>query len=148
MTRYEVLLFLHLLGAFASVATVVLLTSCLLATRGAGEVAKAPAALRVSTLARRLWDIGGLLTLVFGIWLALDLDSYGITDGWILLAIALWVIAAGAGTRVGVAFEEARAGGESLATAVRSSSIVTLHVIMTLAIAGLLVVMVYKPGAG
>ena len=148
MSRYEVLLFLHLVGAFASVATVVLLTSFLLATRGAGDVAKAPPVLRVSTLARRLWDVGGLLTLVFGVWLALDLDTYSITDAWILIALALWVIAAGAGTRVGMAFDEARNGGESLATVVRSTGVVTLHVVMTVAILALLVVMIYKPGAG
>lgn len=147
MSRYEVLLFLHLIGAFASVATVVLLTTFVLATRGLGDVAKVPPVLRVSTLARRLFDIGGLLTLVFGVWLALDLDAYGITDAWILIALALWVVAAGAGMRVGAAFDEAREGGQSLATAIRSQSIVTLHVVMSVAILALLVVMVYKPGA-
>ena len=148
MSRYEVLLFLHLIGAFALVATVVLLTTFVLATRGVeGDVAKVPPVLRVSTLARRLFDIGGLLTLVFGVWLALDLDAYGITDAWILIALALWVVSAGAGMRVGAAFDEAREGGESLATAIRSSSVVTLHVVMSLAILALLVVMVYKPGA-
>lgn len=147
MSRYEVLLFLHLIGAFASVATVVLLTTFVLATRGLGDVAAVPPVLRVSTLARRLFDIGGLLTLVFGVWLALDLDAYGITDAWILIALALWVVAAGAGMRVGAAFDEAREGGQSLATAIRSQSIVTLHVVMSVAILALLVVMVYKPGA-
>src|SRR3712207_7230307 len=43
---------------------------------------------------------------VFGVWLALDLDAYEITDAWILIALALWLIAAGAGTRVGMAFDE------------------------------------------
>jgi hypothetical protein len=102
---------------------------------------------QLTFLGRRLWDVGGLLTLVFGVWLALDLDVYGITDAWILIALGLWVVAAGAGMRVGAAFDEAREGGQGLATVVRSRSIVALHVVMSVAILALLVVMVYKPGA-
>ena len=77
MTRYEWLLLLHLIGAFASMGSVVVF-SVLMAS---GARVAAP---QLTFLGRRLWDVGGLLTLVFGVWLALDVDGYGLLDGWIL----------------------------------------------------------------
>ena len=127
MSRYEWLLFLHLIGAFAAVGSAVVFSVLLL---GADRVAGA----QLTFLARRLWDVGGLLTLVFGIWLALD--DYSIGDGWILLALLLWAIAAGAGIRLGMAMEDG--GGERVRP---------LYAVMTIAVVALLVVMIYKPGA-
>ena len=126
MSRYEWLLFLHLIGAFAAVGSAVVFSVLLL---GADRVAGA----QLTFLARRLWDVGGLLTLVFGIWLALD--DYSIGDGWILLALLLWAIAAGAGIRLGMAMEDG--GGERVRP---------LYAVMTIAVVALLVVMIYKPG--
>jgi hypothetical protein len=127
VSRYDWLLFLHLIGAFAAVGSAVVFSVLLL---GADRVAGA----ELTFLARRLWDVGGLLTLVFGIWLALD--DYGIGDGWILTALVLWAIAAGAGIRLGMAMEEG--GGERVRP---------LYAVMTIAVLALLVVMIYKPGA-
>lgn len=127
MSRYEWLLFLHLIGAFAAVGSAVVFSVLLL---GADRVAGA----QLTFLARRLWDVGGLLTLVFGIWLALD--DYSIGDGWILLALLLWAVAAGAGIRLGMAMEDG--GGERVRP---------LYAVMTIAVVALLVVMIYKPGA-
>jgi hypothetical protein len=127
VSRYEWLLFLHLIGAFAAVGSAVVFSVLLL---GADRVAGA----QLTFLARRLWDVGGLLTLVFGIWLALD--DYSIGDGWILLALLLWAIAAGAGIRLGMAMEDG--GGERVRP---------LYAVMTIAVLALLVVMIYKPGA-
>ena len=79
VTRYEWLLLLHLIGAFASMGSVVVF-SVLMA--GGARVAGP----QLTFLGRRLWDVGGLLTLVFGVWLALDVDGYGLLDGWILTA--------------------------------------------------------------
>ena len=42
-------------------------------------------------VADRCWDVGGLGTLVLGIWLALNLDEYDFFDGWILGAIVALV---------------------------------------------------------
>ena len=127
MSRYDWLLFLHLIGAFAAVGSAVVFSVLLL---GADRVAGA----QLTFLARRLWDVGGLLTLVFGIWLALD--DYSIGDGWILTALVLWAIAAGAGIRLGMAMEDG--GGERVRP---------LYGVMTIAVLALLVVMIYKPGA-
>ena len=44
----------------------------------------APATGRTLFVADRCWDVGGLGTLVLGIWLALNLDQYDFWDGWIL----------------------------------------------------------------
>jgi hypothetical protein len=132
VTRYEWLLLLHLIGAFAAVGSVVVFSVLLL---GGARVAGA----QLTFLGRRLWDVGGLLTLVFGVWLALDVDGYGLLDGWILSALVLWAIAAGAGIRLGMVYSEegAPAGGR----------IVPLYGVMAVAILALLVVMIYKPGA-
>lgn len=146
MSRYEVLLFLHVLAALATVTVVVLLTTVAVGIRGAGP-SVAPL-LRLSGLARRLWDVGGLGTLVFGIWLALDLDEYGLFDGWIIAAIVLWIVAAGAGSRVGQSFleaSEAAGRGEGDLSALARTRV--LHAVMAVAVAALLVVMIYKPGA-
>ena len=148
MSGYDVLLFFHVLAAFATVTVVVLLTTFAIATRS-GRAVEALPVLRLSGLARRLWDFSGLGTLVFGIALALDVDGYSLLDGWILAALALWIVAAGAGTRVGQAFQEAHVAAQrgevEPETAVRGTR--TLHVVMAVAVTALLVVMIYKPGA-
>ena len=73
---------------------------------------------------------------MFGIWLALDVDGYGLLDGWILAAFVLWAIAAGTGIRLGEAYSAGT--GESARP---------LYAVMTIAVLALLVVMIYKPGA-
>jgi hypothetical protein len=120
VTRYEWLLLLHLIGAFAAVGSVVVF-SVLLA--GGREVAGE----QLTFLGRRLWDVGGLLTLVFGIWLALD--EYSLGDAWILSALVLWAISAYAGIRVAETYSRA------------------LYAVMAISTTALLVVMIYKPGA-
>jgi hypothetical protein len=130
VSRYDWLLFLHLIGAFAAVGSAVVFSVLMV---GGARVAGP----QLTFLARRLWDVGGLLTLVFGIWLALD--DYSLGDAWILIALALWAIAAGTGIRLGFAFDE---GSEPPIARVRP-----LYGVMTVAVLALLVVMIYKPGA-
>jgi uncharacterized membrane protein len=127
VSRYDWLLFLHLIGAFAAIGSAVVF-SVLFVSGGRVAVPQ------LTFLARRLWDVGGLMTLVFGVWLALD--DYSIVDGWILTALVLWAIAAGTGIRVGLAFDAGE--GE------RSRP---LYAVMTLAVLALLFVMIFKPGA-
>jgi hypothetical protein len=131
VTRYEWLLLLHLIGAFAAMGSVVVFSVLMLGgVRVAGP--------QLTYLGRRLWDVGGALTLIFGVWLALDVDGYGLLDGWILAALVLWAIAAGAGVRLGMAYSE----GEP-----PSGSVVPMYAVMAMAVTALLVVMIYKPGA-
>ena len=139
MDRYEWLLFLHVLTAFALVASLVIFTTLLLATRSSASDDDTPL-LGISWLGSRLWDVGGLGTLVFGVWLAIDLDGYDLLDGWILAALVLWVIAAGAGARLGIAYNEARGGG-GLAS-LRGSGATTLQLVMIVAVTLLLIDMI------
>ena len=127
MSRYDWLLFLHLIGAFAAMGSVVVFSVLFL---GGDRIA----AHQLTFLGRRLWDVGGLLTLVFGVWLALD--DYSIGDGWILIALALWAVAGATGIRVGMAFESGE--GEKARP---------LYGVMALAVLALLFVMIFKPGA-
>ena len=124
---YDWLLFLHLLAAFMLAFTVVTYTAVALG---------APATGRTLFVADRCWDVGGLGTLVLGIWLALHLDEYGFFDGWILGAIGLWVIATGLGDTV----RRRLADGQTAA-------VTTMHWLRTLTVLGLLVLMIWKPGA-
>ncbi|MEA2408203.1 MAG: hypothetical protein QOE69_2322 [Thermoleophilaceae bacterium] len=124
---YDWLLFLHLLSAFLLGVTVVVYSAVAFGAATGG---------RTLFVADRCWDVGGLGTLVLGIWLALDLDQYEIWDGWIIGAIVLWLIATGLGETV----RRRLAAGEP-------SAVTTMHWLRTLAIIGLLVLMVWKPGA-
>jgi uncharacterized membrane protein len=99
---------------------------------------------RMLFVADRCWDVGGLGTLVLGIWLALNLDEYDFFDGWILGAIVLWFLATGLGQMV----QRRMATGEtSAATTGETGAVDTLHWLRTLVVIGLLVLMVWKPGA-
>lgn len=124
---YHTLLFFHLLAAFILAVTVVTYTAVALGASAGG---------RTMFVADRCWDVGGLGTLVLGIWLALYLDEYGFFDGWILGAIGLWVIATGLGETV----RRRLADGETAAVS-------TMHWLRTLAVLALLVLMIWKPGA-
>ena len=124
---YHTLLFFHLIAAFLLAVTVVMYSAVALGA------ASTP---RMLFVADRCWDVGGLGTLIFGIWLALNLDQYDFFDGWILLALALWFVATGLGQTV-----QRRIGGED------ERAVAALHWIRTIVVLALLVTMVWKPGA-
>ena len=124
---YDWLLFLHVLAAFLLGVTVVMYSAVALGGTLGG---------RATFVADRCWDVGGLGTLVLGIWLALHLDEYGIFDGWIIGAIVLWIVATGLGETV----RRRLADGET-------GAVTTMHWLRTLTVLGLLVLMIWKPGA-
>ena len=124
---YDWLLFLHLIAAFLLAATIVMYSAVALGAAAPG---------RTLFIADRCWDVGGLGTLIFGIWLALNLDQYDFFDGWILGALALWFVA----TWLGQSVQRRMACGDT-------SGVAAMHWIRTLVVIGLLVLMVWKPGA-
>jgi uncharacterized membrane protein len=132
VTRYEWLLLFHLIGAFAAMGSVVVFSVLL-----AGGVRVAGP--QLTFLGRRLWDVGGTLTLIFGVWLALDVDGYGLLDGWILTALVLWAIAGGVATRLGFVYAEAEPPNPA--------RVAPLYAVMAVTVTALLVIMIYKPGA-
>ena len=148
MGLYDWLLFLHVLSAFAVVAGLVLLTTAiLLALRPAGDTSFALSLTRLSPL---LFDAAGLSILVFGVWLAIEVDAYQVWDGWILAALVLWVVIAASGARALAAFRRARRATDEttdLATAVRASRARLWNAVAVVATLATLVVMIWKPGA-
>jgi hypothetical protein len=128
---YDWLLFLHVLAAFALFVAIVGYSAFVLGgPPSAGTV-------RVANIA---WDAGGLGTLVLGVWLALYLDQYEITNGWILGALGLWLVATGLGSQSRLAPGDLDAGA-------LTSRFAAWHWVRVIAVLALLAVMVWKPGA-
>jgi hypothetical protein len=126
---YEWLLFLHVVAAFMVVAG--LAAYGVLAFNGTAAVRAALAPALV------LWNAGAAGVLVFGVWLALDVDGYGLLDGWIIAAFVLWLAAGAAGGRLERGL---RTGDDSVDPRL-------LVGLMGLATTLLLLDMIFKPGA-
>ena len=129
---YDWLLFFHLISAFLLGVTVVIYSAAAIGVATPG---------RTLFVADRCWDVGGLGTLIFGIWLALNVDQYDFFDGWILGALFLWFVATGLGQSIQRRVNAADAGGDD------AGVVASMHWIRTVVIIGLLVLMVWKPGA-
>jgi uncharacterized membrane protein len=95
----------------------------------------------------------------FGIWLAILRDAFALSDGWVIAAILLWVLATAALLRSFVASAQPAATaralvasgetGESaeLAAVNRSLAGLTLRTLASLAIVLIVIDMIWKPGA-
>jgi hypothetical protein len=134
---YDWLLFLHVLSGFALVGTIVVFSAFAL-----GMAADS----RLLAVGNALWNVGGLGTLVLGIWLALYVDGYELWDGWIVAALVLFAIATELGRRAQVGYTPAPEGDAAAATA-GAPPAALMHWLRSLVILALLVVMIYKPGA-
>jgi hypothetical protein len=131
MSLYEWLLFLHLLAAFLLVAGVVVY-GVLVLGRDDAAVSRA-----LAPPAMALWNAGGLGVIVFGVWLALEVDGYELWDGWIIAAIVLWLVGSGAGGQLGAGVRE----GAIPADARMRVAVMSLTTLL------LLIDMIWKPGA-
>jgi uncharacterized membrane protein len=133
---YHTLLFLHLLSAFIAFVTIAIFGAYTLG---------APVGKANFRLADISWNVSGAGLLIFGVWLALYVDGYEIWDGWILGALVLFLVASafGAWARKGVA--TAMDGGAEAEESMRRAA--TWHWLRTLAMVGILVLMIWKPGA-
>jgi uncharacterized membrane protein len=152
------ILALHLLAAFALVASMVGFWTVVVAARTAERPSGVAGALRMSLPLVILNGVGAIGTLVLGIWLALSVDDYEIWDGWIIAAILLWMVSGAAGGRAGKEYGEvgeraARlaadgdAPDEGLAAAMRSPRATALLAVSSVAVIAILVLMIWKPGA-
>ena len=124
----DALLFLHVLAAFLLLGTVVMLSGVALGT---------PAPARTISLANLLWDVGGIGTLVFGVWLTFrdDVGDYALLDFWIIAALVLWAVATELGRRARAAVTDA------------PGRFAQLHWLRTAVVVLLLADMIFKPGA-
>jgi Predicted integral membrane protein (DUF2269) len=153
------ILALHVLSAFAYVAGVVLFWVLIVAIRRTdtpdGTIRMRPAS-RVGIVSV---GIGGVGTIVLGIWLAFSVGGYNIWDGWIIAAIVLWAIAGAAGGRTGAEYtagmrkaEELQAAGQNgpsaeLLAVNRTQRGLVLHSIVSVVLVLILIDMIWKPGA-
>ena len=107
MSLDQWILALHVLSAFAYAAGIVLFWVLIVTVRRIdtpeGTIRISPAA-KVGTASV---GIGGVGTLLFGLWLAFSVGDYDIWDGWIIAAIVLWAIAGGLGGRTGKEYKPA-----------------------------------------
>ena len=150
---------LHVLSAFAYVGGIVLFWILIVAVRQIdtpGDTIRMEPIVKVGNAAV---GVGGVGTIVLGIWLAFALDSYAIWDGWIIAAIVLWAVAGAFGQRTGVAYlrgmtkaKELEAAGQRGASAEllalnRTSNGVLLHALASASVLLILLDMIFKPGA-
>jgi uncharacterized membrane protein len=152
------LLSLHLLSAFALVSGVVAIAAVNVAAVRRDRPSEIALLMRLGKVPQIVLQAGLVGVLVFGIWLAIDLDQYSITDGWILASIAVWIVGSALGgiggaraQRVHVEVERVAAAGDvatpELLAQVRDRSRVALHTGSGLATLLILILMIWKPGA-
>src|SRR4029078_11668241 len=104
VSLFDWALAVHVLSAFAYVAGLVLFWVLIVAVRRVDtpeETLRMEPIVKVGTVAV---GIGGVGTIVIGIYLAFAVDSYAIWDGWIIAALVLWAAAGALGQRTGVAY--------------------------------------------
>lgn len=160
MAFYDWLLFLHVATAFALVAALVVFWIIAVAGRNTDRPSESLRLFSIARPANILVVVGTIGTLIFGIWLAIDSDAYKVWDGWVLLAIALWVVSAGTGQRGGQTYAEAQKLAAQLAADGRGDEpsaelrvrlqdrrAMWLNIVSSAAVLAILIVMIYKPGA-
>ena len=140
MDLYDWLLFLHVLGAFLAVGAMTALWGLILGTRSsAAALLDPPTAMTYGRFFGIVVGVGMMAALVFGIWLAIDVDGYELWDGWILASFVLWAVGGWAGGRAGKAFEADPIAGR--AAGIRFQTINSAALLL------ILILMIWKPGA-
>jgi uncharacterized membrane protein len=159
VSRYDWLLFLHVLSAFSLVAAEVLLTFVIVGARNLELPSDMVRIFRLSRPGDIMFGVGAVGTILIGIWLAIDLDEYKVWDGWMIAAIVLWALLMGVAGRDARFYyavrDRARAlvaqgrdvPAPELTASLRSSTGIVLHLGTLVLLALLLVDMIYKPGA-
>jgi uncharacterized membrane protein len=159
VSRYDWILFLHVLSAFALGAAVVVYSFLIAGSRNLSIPSDAVRVFRVSRLAGVLSGIGSVGVLVFGIWLAIDVDGYELWDGWILAALVLWVVFGAVGNWTEKAYKVARDRARALVAEgrdepspelnalIRTPTGLTLHLVSVGLLLLFLLDMIFKPGA-
>ena len=130
---YDTLLALHLISAAIAFVTIMMFSAW---------AAGAPVTRGTFALSDAAWNVSGAGLLIFGVWLALYVDGYELWDGWILGAIVLLIAASAFGAQARTqALADLDAEGAS------ARQVTLWHWLRTAAVVGILVLMVWKPGA-
>jgi hypothetical protein len=130
---YDTLLALHLLSAAISFITVATFSAW---------AAGAPVTRGTFALSDAAWNVSGAGLLIFGVWLALYVDGYELWDGWILGAFVLFAAVSAFGAQA-----RTQALAELDAEAATDRQVTVWHWLRTAALIGILILMVWKPGA-
>ena len=153
------MLALHVLSGFAYVAGMIVFWVLVVAVRQTdtpeGTIRMEP----VVKVGNAAVGIGAGGTIVLGIWLAFSIGGYDIWDGWIIAALALWLVAAEFGRRTGAAYMQGMTKAKELRTAGqigpnaellalnRTSTGVLFHILASIVVLLILIDMIWKPGA-
>jgi len=145
-------LFGHLLGAFLYVAGIVLAGIAFEAARGRDEAAEIELLLRLTRAGVVLVALGSILVLACGLWLV-HLGGWGYGSGWVVAALVLFVLAAVLGAVGGQKPKQARRLArslprEELRRLLDDPLTRALNYAAALSVLAILVLMVFKPGAG
>ncbi|HET7177990.1 MAG TPA: DUF2269 family protein [Solirubrobacterales bacterium] len=151
----EIALFFHLLGALLFVAGIAVAGVAFEAARLRSRPAEVALLLGLTRIGVLLVAIGGLLLLVFGLWLV-HLGHFGYGAGWVDAAIALYVVALALGALGGQRPKQARglaarlaSEGEPLSAELRTLLDDPLsraaNYASAAAVLAILVLMVFKP---
>ncbi len=114
MSRYDWLLFVHVLGAFAFLGGVFALVALQIAAMRSVRASDVALFMHVGRVAEAMINAGAVVVLVLGIWLALDFD-YGLDEPWIVASLVLWVVSAVLGYFGGKRYSAARREADRLA---------------------------------
>jgi uncharacterized membrane protein len=155
---HHVLLALHVFGAFALMGAITLSSIVIAATWRAKRPSDVVGFAGIRRVGELLMVAGILMTVVFGVWLAIDVDRYHVWDGWVIAAIALWAIGTETGRRSADAYGKISAEAARLAQAddaaaaqlvakARGVPAFVMHLASTAAVLLILADMIWKPGA-
>ena len=157
MDRYHWLLVFHMTGALLLLGGAVFAGILNVAALRRERPSEVVALYRLVRIAVTAISVGLPLTLIFGIWLVVDLDFVKWSNTWVILALILWAVAGALGGIGGRREKETRLLAERLAAEADAPS-VELHARMrdplTLALSwgsgvvvvAILALMIWKPG--
>lgn len=155
LTRFQLALFFHLLGALLFIAGIILAGVAFEAARRRQRPAEIALLLGLTRVGVALVGIGALLVLGFGLWLV-HLGGFGYGAGWIDAAIGLYLAALALGAIGGRRPKQARLLATQLAAADKPISVelrallndplsLAANYASAAAILAILVLMVFKP---
>jgi uncharacterized membrane protein len=158
VTKYDWLLLFHILGAFLLFSGSIVAGILQFAAVRRARPSEVALLLGLIQPAVAVIGLGAALTLGLGLWLADD-AGYGIGDQWVIAAIVLWAVGNALGWAGGRPLGRAAALALRLAAdgdapspelrrAVGDRRAVVLNYLSFAALVAILVLMVWKPGAG
>jgi len=160
MSKYEILLFIHLFGVFLILAGAGVGTATGIAmtrtsvVRSIGLLAKTGRAAELFSTVP-----GALIAIVFGSWLVAYLGAYEFSQPWVSASYLLWFIAVGLGTglmspaleRIAARADELEAEGvdtsDELLAMARDPKLPLIGNLLHLITLALLALMIFRPGA-